>query len=146
MRQLVGLACARCSKTIGSIVDSRFCAECGCPVHNRCMRPVAEDASACPVCGAPREISSREQALHAQDLKEGPAPTSGLSFSGAYGAYQYIRLLIGGFVCGCLGIGLIVWELSERQLSVWGIVRGGLISVFGFGLAGVLGWLYVRQK
>jgi len=66
--------------------------------------------------------------------------------TGVFATYQLFRFILGGLACGFLGIGLLFWELSERNPSFWAIVRSVLISVFGFGLIGVLVWLANRRR
>ena len=72
MRQLVGQLCVICGKKIGSIVDGRFCSECGCPIHGKCAQPgaTADETVRCPVCGAQKADMEREQALHHRDAEE----------------------------------------------------------------------------
>jgi hypothetical protein len=52
-RQLVGMKCARCHKTVASVVDGVFCATCGNPVHLKCRRPCDDPApeGECAECG-----------------------------------------------------------------------------------------------
>jgi hypothetical protein len=81
MRQLVGLSCVLCGERIGSIIDGRFCESCGCPIHNKCVRPTgdADRDSRCATCGANREHATREQALHQEHQSlRGDAPPVGL--------------------------------------------------------------------
>jgi hypothetical protein len=47
--QLVGQNCVRCGERIPDELESRFCAVCGRPVHNRCAVPAE---GGCSVCGA----------------------------------------------------------------------------------------------
>ena len=56
MQQLVNSTCVLCQQRIGSIVEGRFCARCGSPVHKRCIRPESAGAAEnmCSACGANR--------------------------------------------------------------------------------------------
>jgi hypothetical protein len=47
--QLVNRNCVRCGERISNELDSRFCSDCGSPVHNRCAVPIE---GGCPTCGA----------------------------------------------------------------------------------------------
>jgi hypothetical protein len=50
--QLVGLNCARCRRTVGSVAEAIFCPECGNPVHATCYKPdgpLTGDGR-CPAC------------------------------------------------------------------------------------------------
>ena len=47
--QLVGKNCIRCGERVSGELDSRFCRECGWPVHDRCAVPAE---GGCPLCGA----------------------------------------------------------------------------------------------
>jgi hypothetical protein len=62
MRQLVGVTCVRREQRIGSIVEGRFCGECGCPVHNACVPPLPVRAAVgtCSACGAPTKYVEQE--------------------------------------------------------------------------------------
>lgn len=48
--QLVNQNCVRCGLRIPDELDSRFCAKCGSPVHNRCVVP--SESGGCDVCGS----------------------------------------------------------------------------------------------
>jgi hypothetical protein len=50
--QLIGLQCAACQKGITSIIDGRFCDECGNPVHQRCIAATQPSGEGkCSLCG-----------------------------------------------------------------------------------------------
>jgi hypothetical protein len=53
MRQLAGLLCVVCGRSVDSVVEGRFCDECGGAVHKECVQPEAArlDLSKCPACG-----------------------------------------------------------------------------------------------
>jgi hypothetical protein len=72
MRQLVGLTCVLCRKSIGSIVDGRFCDSCRCPVHVRCTDAVRDSgqAKSCSACGATHEDIAQEKAHHREDEQQ----------------------------------------------------------------------------
>jgi hypothetical protein len=55
--QLVGQACIHCGERIPSELGSRFCQDCGSPVHDRCARPGG--GVGCPTCGARGPIPVR---------------------------------------------------------------------------------------
>ena len=61
MRQLVGLPCTRCEKTIPSIIAGEFCPECGCPVHLKCEQPDPTGRDGCRVCGSSLEAAKANQ-------------------------------------------------------------------------------------
>src|ERR1700722_16352197 len=72
MRQLAGLPCVHCEKPISSVIDGRFCPNCGCRAPTKCVRPAngADLSSACSACGAKAEQMQREQAIHDEDERE----------------------------------------------------------------------------
>lgn len=145
MRQLVGLKCVICSKTVGSIVDGRFCTSCGCPVHLKCVRiaPLNAPVGTCMDCGATADAVDREQALDIKDMKERAQVRPEIDL---YGTYQLVRFSIAGLGCGFGGLALLTWELSVPDPSFWGIVRSVLLSIFGFGLVGWLYWSGTRPR
>jgi hypothetical protein len=50
--QLVGLQCAFCQKSVGSVADGGFCPVCGNPVHIWCRQPGETIADGkCTACG-----------------------------------------------------------------------------------------------
>ena len=70
MRQLVGLPCVICQRSVDSIMEGRFCEGCDNAVHNECFKPPAagEAEGKCHVCGtdlrqaaAAREREQRER-------------------------------------------------------------------------------------
>ena len=78
MRQMVGAACGRCHQVIESVVDGRFCPECGNAVHNDCQAQVPDTspASGCAACNGDlnsdlaREFAAAQaQRVHAAALK-----------------------------------------------------------------------------
>jgi len=79
MRQLVGLRCVLCEKSVGNILEGRFCESCGCPIHTKCVRSgtVASLGAGCNACGATPEDVGREKALHQQDERERRAESVG---------------------------------------------------------------------
>jgi hypothetical protein len=72
MRQLVGLSCVLCQKSIPSVVEGRFCDACHCPVHVQCARRGLATAQApgCTTCGATAEDVAHQKQLHRQDELE----------------------------------------------------------------------------
>jgi hypothetical protein len=77
MAQLVGQHCVHCQERFSSEFGARFCARCGCPVHDDCRRTSGVAENDCPACGAPAaevarwrpvaDASARkEAALHGQ--------------------------------------------------------------------------------
>ncbi len=54
MRQLVGLTCTICQRSVDSVVEGRFCDGCNGAVHKECIKPPADQKAdgMCPVCGA----------------------------------------------------------------------------------------------
>lgn len=81
MRQLVGLSCVLCGKSIGSIVDGRFCQSCGCPIHAKCARslPGGDPAQGCAACGAKADVVQREKTLHREEERQHQAEAGGLA-------------------------------------------------------------------
>jgi hypothetical protein len=131
-----------CGKPVRSIIEGRFCAECGCPVHMKCMRPVEPSVAGCLVCGAKPEQALRELQLDQEDARTVIIPQP----MGFFAAYQLVRFMIGGVVCGFAGIGLLFWEFSEPEPSIWAIARAVLLCVLGFGLVGALVWFSARRE
>lgn len=72
MRQLVGESCVLCRGRIDSVIEGRFCRQCGCPVHNTCVaQAIASPLEGrCTKCGSRQEDAQHEQALHAGHEKE----------------------------------------------------------------------------
>jgi drug/metabolite transporter (DMT)-like permease len=68
------------------------------------------------------------------------APKASGSPHGFFATYRYLRLGLGGFAAGTIGIILLVWELSEKQPETWNIIRALLLVLFGFGFVGFLIW------
>jgi hypothetical protein len=68
MRQLAGLPCVVCQRSVDSIVEGRFCDECGGAVHKECINPEAAryDESKCAACGGDPGLA--EGALQRQDF------------------------------------------------------------------------------
>lgn len=101
----------------------------------------------CPNCGTVNPGESRlcdcgYDIVERRSLGRAQPPAS----LGVYQTYQLIRFGLGGLACGFLGIGLVIWELSERSPSIWAIIRSLLISAFGFGMLGVLVWISFRRR
>lgn len=65
-RQLVGSKCVLCQERIGSILEGEHCAQCGHPIHNKCVKHATESASEglCPLCGS--EVTRDEAAKQVQ--------------------------------------------------------------------------------
>jgi hypothetical protein len=81
MRQLVGLSCARCEKTIPSIIAGQYCPECGCPVHNKCAEPNPAQLDSCHLCGSSLEAvkaNHQEEKLEATNLERDTRVNKGL--------------------------------------------------------------------
>ncbi|HYH69017.1 MAG TPA: hypothetical protein VD866_30260 [Urbifossiella sp.] len=53
MAQLVGQHCVHCRERFSSEFGARFCARCGCPVHDDCRRTSGAAEIDCPARGAP---------------------------------------------------------------------------------------------
>jgi hypothetical protein len=64
MLQLVGQKCLICQQKLESILEGRFCEQCGCPIHNTCSeRPREQRApDSCEQCGTPRQIAVEHRA------------------------------------------------------------------------------------
>lgn len=53
MAQLVGQHCVHCRERFSSEFGARFCARCGCPVHDECRRAGGGTDDVCTACAAP---------------------------------------------------------------------------------------------
>jgi len=110
MRQLVGLACTRCNKTIPSIIDGQFCPDCGCPVHNRCAQPDGEHADGCSMCGstvAAAQENQQEEKKEAVQVELDLRVNQGYRYIGI-GAACLMGGVLSFLVCGFFGIGLAI--------------------------------------
>lgn len=146
MQQLVGLACVHCSRTIGSIIDGCFCPTCGCPMHTKCMRPAhSYSPDVCSECGTKEDVIKRVSAQRTKDDKQAQLPISAVGIHGAYESFQLLRFILAGLVCGFGGLGLLVWEFSEPEPSLWAIGRSILLAILGFGLVATLTWVGTRS-
>jgi predicted RNA-binding Zn-ribbon protein involved in translation (DUF1610 family) len=76
-RQLVGLKCALCHKTVASVVDGAFCPSCGNPVHVKCRRPARDAAPAgqCADCGGEEQNPIAVQVRILRDQPPGTGDT-----------------------------------------------------------------------
>lgn len=116
MPQLVGRNCVHCGERIPDELESRFCARCGSPVHNRCVRPTAEG---CAECGA---------AIQAPESN--PRPIATRSLASVPKVAKHTRLFLIAF-----HILAIVWGATVRSKAAAGIEV--LLSVAS---AIALGW------
>jgi hypothetical protein len=104
----------------------------------------------CPKCGLLNPLESQVCDCGydkvARDMDHERAPKPSTQQYGFLATYWTLRLGCAGFACGALGILLLLWELSEKQVDALGIIRSLLIAMLGFGLVGVLIWFRVRSR
>lgn len=128
MAQLVGRPCALCGKEIDWVGDSRFCAACHAPVHNKCStaavaRPAVDGCSACGNPVAAPAIQS-----------ETPPPI----------AFEWWQAgLLGGAVLSLATAVKVISAIVKGAAGEadLGETAGLAAAVFGIGfLCGVLAW------
>src|SRR5262245_28092569 len=155
MEQLVGQKCIFCSKMIGSILDGRFCEECGQPYHGECRPTLAEPVSpaTCFSCGGSRPASSVPLQNNPPEGQLTAPPLSPVKrYLRFYYHYQLwklcIFLVLAGGVCILAGFLLIFdsgsWS-NPRQWSIWDLRYGLLSLAVGVAMIGVAIWI-VRRK
>lgn len=125
MSQLVGSACAKCNKSIPSIVTGEFCPKCGNPIHKACKTTSAGAASVCSDCGC----AIRDSAFSSTEAPASqPAPVQlrPNKFS--------TKLMLGGIGAVVCGIWWLVDGLSGSFLEevIGGLVwKGSILIVAG---------------
>ena len=107
MRQLVGLKCSRCDKSIPNVYNSHFCVECDCPVHNFCAGPNKDQANTCRTCGSSLEVAE----IHQQKEKEEAA-----KHKTAIGSPRQLRAFDRGIRQIYIGVGLMVGGVAVSAL------------------------------
>ena len=125
MRQLVGLKCARCAKTTPSIIEGHYCAECGCPVHNRCAVP--DVLEGCRLCGASLEAAKANlqvEKAEAVQLEKDVRVNNGFRHI-SVGFACLVAGGLGSLFCGFLGLALLVVGLAEIVHGIIVLTRKG---------------------
>jgi hypothetical protein len=133
MNQLVGSPCAKCQKTIPSIVVGQFCRECGNPIHNAC-KSASSRPDDCPICGCEKKSPSGQDASTRSNTE---LPHLKITPHGVLSTWRFLQMMIGGIVVTGAGIGMIL--LDARLYGIFLICAG--IAVFSFGI-----WTTLRTK
>lgn len=133
MTQLVGSPCAKCKKTIPSIVVGQFCQECGNPIHNAC-KSVPSRIEDCPTCGCEKKSPSGHDASTRNNAE---VPQLKITPHGILSSWRFLQMMIGGTVVTGAGIGMI---LIDAWLYGIFLVCAG-IAVFGYGI-----WVTLRAR
>jgi hypothetical protein len=94
VRQLAGLACVVCHRSVDSNLEGRFCDECGGAIHKDCFHPAAAaqpSEGKCPVCGGDRQQA--DVALQREELQPPPQPAgpSAFTMNGIGTSYCFAR-------------------------------------------------------
>src|SRR5262245_17801801 len=98
----------------------------------------------CPLCGRTGGLVDPSSPVASRQISDSIQKRT--REIGWFGTYQFVRLVIGGLVCGLLGFALLLWEVAEREVSFWGVVRALSISALGFGLVGIIVWINARSS
>ena len=126
MAQLVGQMCVVCRERIGSVLDSRFCPDCGCPVHAVCSTTAQRSEGSCPACGAPAaEVAARRGTAEKEVSRQ---PAAGLPHSDGLVLLRYVIgvLLFGGFV--------VFVTPTELAIAISYATPGDPGGLMGFGM------------
>jgi hypothetical protein len=124
--QLVGSSCAKCRERISSIVEGRFCQECGNPIHNACnsMPSRKED---CTTCGCEKKDPT---CLDASTRNNAELPQLKITAHGVLSTWRLLQMLIGGTVV--VGAGIVMILNDAGLYGIFLICVG--IALFGFGI------------
>jgi hypothetical protein len=127
MRQLVGLNCTRCEKTIPSIIEGQFCPDCGCPVHNRCAQPDTARLDGCPVCGssvAAAKSNQQQEKTEAMTVEMDLRVNRGIRHI-SIGVACVVASVLAALFLGILGLGLFLVGLAEIFHGLIVVMRKG---------------------
>jgi hypothetical protein len=121
MRQLVGLKCTRCEKSISSVVEGLFCPRCECPVHNWCARLDPGSQNSCTQCGSCAEVVAVQQE---QEAKQAAATERDVrTYHGFRDVGMGMAWIVGGILASvfCFGVSVAAggsWYIAAGPIAI----------------------------